>query len=99
MSVTGTISADGNSSTHLVSSNTEVASGFFMQVSGTWGSGTLIAQYYAADETWRTLFGGSYTSDVSKQVVVPNGTLVRLNVSGSTTPSLFYQISNMSYDN
>lgn len=97
ITVSGTLAADGDGTAHLVSSNDDVVSGVFLHTNGTWGGGTLIVEFESDDGTWRSLVDASFTADTSKQIIVPNGLNVRVSLSGATTPSLFYQLSSMSY--
>lgn len=94
--VSGTFEANGNSMGHSVDANIDVMSGFFMHADGTFGGGTVKAQFKAHDGTWRDLANTAVTANASKRVLVPNGSEVRLNLSGATSPNLYYQLSSMS---
>ena len=97
ITVSGTLAADGEGSEHLVSSNESEIGGLFLHTNGTWGGGTLVVQFESDDGTRRAITDASFTADTSKQIMVPNGLNVRVSLSGATSPSLFYQISSMSY--
>ena len=97
LTVSGTFTADGTSDTHVVDSKIDVVGGFFMHVAGTFGGGTVKAQFLADDGSWRDLANTSVTVASDKQIIVPNGFEVRLNLSGATSPSLYYQLSSMNY--
>lgn len=96
MSVSGTISADGDSLSLAPNSPDRDSSGVFVHCSGTFGGGTATIYFKADDDTWKAVSNGAFTGAFDKQVMVPNEVPIKITVSGSTTPSIFYQISNMS---
>ena len=92
-STNSTLSADGATSIH--SHETTGVAGVQVSAIGTWGGGTLVFEQKHSDGTWRAITGASYTADASKVVDVASGTLIRATLSGSTTPSLFVEFSDM----
>jgi len=91
----GTLTANGSSSIHVVATNQEVLNGAFLHLDGTFGGGTVQVEFYGADDTWHDLAEGSFTSTASEQLIIANGIKIRLTLSGATSPSLYYQISDM----
>lgn len=92
-SVSGTFSANGDSASLRVLGS----HGFFVWLggAGTFGSGTITADFYSALGAWESLAAVQATAIGEYQVKVPDDTLVRLSLSGATTPSIAYQISSM----
>lgn len=88
-----TLTADGDSSIH--SHETTGVEGVQLSAIGTWGGGTLAVHQKHSDGTYRAIAGASYTADACKVLDVASGTLLKAVLSGSTTPSLFVEFSDM----
>lgn len=90
-SISGTFSADGNSSSIEVNRR---AIAFIGSSGGTYfGSGTVTVQLQAPNGDWCSSQQTASSSDVlAIDVVIP--TTVRLNLSGATTPDLDYSIQS-----
>ena len=96
---TDTLSADGSSTTYLIegAQGTEEIERIGFSASGTWGSGTLTLYVClnpsASPQVFVNVCDSSgtalgYTADVSGNLEVSGGALVKATLSGSTTPSL-----------
>ena len=96
MSVSGTLTADGDSQTLAPSNSEDNVGGAFVHMSGGFGGGTATVYFKTIDNTWVALSSGAFTAATDKQIFVPNNTGIKITLSGSTTPTLYYQISNMS---
>lgn len=88
--VSGTFSADGASSELFVEPHI-AATGVFVVINGTFGSGTAALQLLCADDTWRDI--QTWTANAATRVTIPTNSYTRLNLTGSTTPNIFYQLS------
>ena len=70
---------------------------FTVHASGTFDSGSLSIQFYGKDGNWKDFEGGPYTSGpIDKLIQLPNERQVRVNLSGATSPSLYYEIDSAS---
>jgi hypothetical protein len=96
MSVSGTLTADGDSQALAPANQEHNVAGVFVHMSGGFGGGTATLYFKTIDNTWVALTNGAFTAAADKQVFVPNTTGVKITLSGSTTPTFYYQISNMS---
>lgn len=59
------------------------------------GSGTgfsLTPRNANTEELWRAIAGESYTAAADKLLALPNGTKVRLELTGATAPNIFYEV-------
>lgn len=85
--VTGTLSADGNTSSVTCDGNIAI------QAAGTWGSGTL-TWYLSDGAAWRAIPGSETTADGSMMLAYPIrvSTTVRGTLAGSTTPSIVWVV-------
>ena len=91
--LSATFSADGNSATVNWPGGTGS-----MFVEGTWGSGTATLQYSIdSGSNWASVTDGTTTASLTADGVV-TFTLgecdLRINLGGSTSPTLRYQISD-----
>ena len=93
-STNSTLSADGTTSIH--SHETNGVAGVQVSAIGTFGGGTLVIEQLHSDGTWRSIADASYTANASKVVDVASGSSLRATLSGSTTPSIFVEFSDMS---
>ena len=92
-STTTTLSADGTTSIHTHETNG--VAGVQFSAIGTFGGGTLIVEQKHSDGNWRAIAGGSYSASASKVIEVASGSSLRATLSGSTTPSIFVEFSDM----
>lgn len=90
--ISGTLSSNTNSAQFFFTGRVAL-SGFYLHLSGTFGGGTVNVQFQGADGTWRNLTGVSKSAAADNFIFVPNETNYRLNLSGATSPSIYYQIS------
>lgn len=92
MSFEGNLSADGNTAETRIQHN----DGTHFAVSGTWGSGTITIQqkinesWYPA--TYSTGADITHTDDFNEVLYFREGDIVRLNLSGATSPDLDFAI-------
>jgi hypothetical protein len=89
----GTLSANGNSSQFFFTGRSDSLNGFYIHLSGTFGGGTINVQFQGADGTWRSLSGVSQTAAADKFIMVPNEKNYRLNLSGATGATIYYELS------
>ena len=91
----GTISADGSTDAITVEeSNNNCVSQIWLHLSGTFGSGTVTLEFYAEDSSWKAMSNASFTAAIDKDIPFPADTDLRLTTTGSTTPSIYWQISS-----
>lgn len=82
----GTLTADGNTTP-------EDHNGYvWVHASGTFGGGTLALQYLGADGTYRDVATLTANGQITHEFAGPGK--VRLNLTGSTTPSIFYEVQS-----
>ena len=85
----GTLSADGQSDTYTVKGNT----GVWVHQSGDYGSGgaTKIQMLAKDAATWKDIAGSGFSAADDSHYYFPHLTKIRLDLSGSTSPTLFWQ--------
>lgn len=81
----GTLSADGNGDAVDVSTNG------VLTVGGTFGSGTVTLQVRGDNGTWYST-SNTYTAADSVNLEFLRPATVRVNLSGATSPSLYWEI-------
>lgn len=92
-----TLSADGNSAAISLGNATEAEVTIYMGSAATWGSGTAILQQsFDGGTTYFTVPNASWTSGTAStqlaRLTLIGGGQFRVNLSGSTSPSLSFNI-------
>lgn len=88
-----TLSADGNSNVHTTSDSPHYHAYIHVHLSGDFGSGTAKVQFQSQDgSTWLDVAGGSFTSATDTIFDMRPNTALRVNLNGSTSPSLVVEI-------
>ena len=94
----GTLSADGETSEHSSSyAGVNEDSGAVVRFlcSGSFGGGSLTLRYQCADGTYRDMTDGTFTANTDKSIYVSANSKLKAVLSGATTPSIYYEFSNM----
>lgn len=91
--IISTLSANGNSTQFFFTNSRDALSGIFLHLSGTFGSGTVKLQFQGNDGTWRDVTTVSYTAATDKYITLPAERNYRLNLSGATSPSIYFEIA------
>lgn len=84
--VSGTLSADGQTA------QAKAAGEIHFHAQGTWGSGTAVIQYLASDGTWRPIANSALTDNGDKLITLTQPAKVRVSLTGSSSPSIFWEI-------
>jgi len=92
MSLSGTLSADGDTDVVVVMGQND--GDFGVIASGTWGGGTLTTYLWdATAAAWKAIPGTAKTTDTSFTLDLPAGPtlIVKATLAGATTPTLFWR--------
>lgn len=84
--VNGTFSADGESSV------IKVGGAIHFHGDGNFGGGQISVEYLASDGSYRTVTNTEQTADFDKEIRFKQPSRVKVVLSGSTSPSLFWEI-------
>lgn len=89
----GSFTEDATTEVHVIG-DLKQRRGLVVHVSGTFNSGTFSLQFYGADDQWHDISGGSFTEAFDKILDLKPGTRVRGVLSGSSLPSIYYQMTD-----
>lgn len=83
-----TLSADGDSNTYTVRG----VNGVYIFAKGNFGGGILKAQLEGYDSTFRDIPGLDWSGEFGEQFMIPHNAVIRFNLSGSTSPSIYLEV-------
>jgi len=96
--VSGTFTVDGNSDEITFKHSRDASPGIYVHFDtnggGTFGGGTIQLQFKNSDGVFKDFAGAAYTDDTDKLVSVPRNTTIRAVLSGSTSPSIYWQLTD-----
>lgn len=91
MSFKETLSADGSTTGVRLQSSTVVQ----FEADGTFGGGTLTPEIKTGASTWVALGSSTLTADGAINAEVPRGSVVRMTLAGSTSPSIVTRVKKI----
>jgi hypothetical protein len=91
MSFKQTLSADGSTTGVTLQSSTLVQ----FEADGDFGGGTLTPQLQTGASTWVAIGTETLTADGLINAEVPRGSVVRLTLSGSTSPTIVTRVKKI----
>ena len=91
MSFKETLSADGSTAGVRLQSVTVVQ----FEADGTFGGGTLTPELQSGESTWAAINSETLTSDGFINAEIPRGSVVRLTLSGATSPSIVTRVKKI----